>query len=301
MGGKLRISLVQMAMNLSSASNFDRASSLVTQAAEAGSDLIVLPELFMNQYFCKDQDPEYFSLAVEYPADPFFADMCQLARSNGTALVVSFFERSGPSFFNSVVVIDNGGSILGRYRKSHIPDGPGYQEKYYFTPGDTGFMVFDAGEFRVGVGICWDQWFPEAARSMALLGADLIVYPTAIGSEPKNPGYDSSEHWRRVMVGHAAANITPVAAANRVGTELGSTCSIDFYGRSFISDHLGEIIADADGAECIIRATLDLDQAQLARRSWGLFRDRRPDLYGSLTGADSGFTGPEKLKSRFVL
>jgi N-carbamoylputrescine amidase len=206
--------------------------------------------------------------------------MSRLAAELGVVLPISFFERANNAFFNSLAMIDADGRVLGTYRKSHVPDGPGYQEKFYFNLGDTGFRVWHTRVGCLGAGICWDQWFPEAARIMALLGAEILLYPTAIGSEPHEPDYDSSEHWQRVMQGHAGANMVPVVASNRVGTEEGSSCTLTFYGHSFITDGRGAIIAQAPrDEEAVITAQLDLDEAAQARAAWGLFRDRRPDLY----------------------
>jgi len=201
------------------------------------------------------------------------------------------FERAGNAYFNTVAIVDTDGSIVGRYRKSHIPDGPGYTEKFYFTPGDTGFRACPTEPATLGVAICWDQWFPEAARAMALQGAELLLYPTAIGSEPSDPDYDSSAHWRRAMLGHAAANLVPVIAANRIGHEEASTSSLDFYGTSFIADHTGDVVADAGRwNEGVITATFDLEDIRRQRVAWGVFRDRRPDLYGPLLSFDGGET-----------
>jgi N-carbamoylputrescine amidase len=210
-----------------------------------------------------------------------------LANELGVVLPISFFERAGRSFFNSVAVADSDGRVLGCYRKSHVPDGPGYEEKFYFSPGDTGFRVFSTAVGEVGVGICWDQWFPECARAMALLGAEVLCYPTAIGSEPQDPTLDSSAHWQRVMQGHAAANMVPVVASNRIGHEVGEPTEITFYGTSFITDATGAKVAEADRASAsVLTANFDLDELAAARSSFGLFRDRRPDLYGPVLTLD---------------
>lgn len=267
--------------------NIARAEGLVREAANAGAQVVLLQELFETPYFCKDQNPEYFSLARDSAAPDFLAHWRDLAAQLKVVLPVSFFERANNAHFNSLALIDADGSVLGVYRKSHIPDGPGYQEKFYFNPGDTGFRVFDTRYGRVGCVICWDQWFPEAARALALMGAEMLVYPTAIGSEPPAPGYDSSGHWQRVMQGHAAANMVPVTASNRIGAEAGDSCEITFYGKSFITDHTGAIAAQAstDG-EQLVTASFDLDHMAAERTAWGLYRDRRPDLYGSLLSPD---------------
>jgi len=203
-------------------------------------------------------------------------------------LPISFFERSGNTFFNSLAMIDADGNLLSVYRKSHIPQGPGYEEKFYFSPGNTGFQVWDTEFGRLGAAICWDQWFPEAARCMALMGAEALLYPTAIGSEPHIEGFDSRDHWQRAMQGHSAANLLPVIASNRIGEEQGDSCSLTFYGSSFITDHTGGKLAEADReSEAVITATIDMDEARRARYSWGVFRDRRPDLYGPIMGLDA--------------
>lgn len=263
------------------------AEGLVRQAAERGAQIVVIPELFEGLYFCKDRSPDHFSRAREIASHPTVAHFQKLAAELRVVLPISVFERQNNAYFNTVVVVDATGDALGIYRKSHIPDGPGYSEKYYFSPGDTGFQVWNTAYGRVGVGICWDQWFPEAARVMALQGAEVLLYPTAIGSEPQNPAWDSSAHWQRVMQGHAAANLLPVVAANRYGHEVGQSCDITFYGSSFIADNTGEKVAEA-GRDCdaVLVASFDRQEMQSLRASWGLFRDRRPNLYGSVTSLD---------------
>ena len=263
------------------------AEGLVRQAAERGAQIVVIPELFEGLYFCKDRSPDHFSRAREIASHPTVAHFQKLAAELRVVLPISVFERQNNAYFNTVVVVDATGDALGIYRKSHIPDGPGYSEKYYFSPGDTGFQVWNTVYGRVGVGICWDQWFPEAARVMALHGAEVLLYPTAIGSEPQNPAWDSSAHWQRVMQGHAAANLLPVVAANRYGHEVGQSCDITFYGSSFIADNTGEKVAEA-GRDCdaVLVASFDRQEMQSLRASWGLFRDRRPNLYGSVTSLD---------------
>ena len=263
------------------------AEGLVRQAAERGAQIVVIPELFEGLYFCKDRSPDHFSRAREIASHPTVAHFQKLAAELRVVLPISVFERQNNAYFNTVVVVDATGDALGIYRKSHIPDGPGYSEKYYFSPGDTGFQVWNTVYGRVGVGICWDQWFPEAARVMALHGAEVLLYPTAIGSEPQNPAWDSSAHWQRVMQGHAAANLLPVVAANRYGLEVGQSCDITFYGSSFIADNTGEKVAEA-GRDCdaVLVASFDRQEMQSLRASWGLFRDRRPNLYGSVTSLD---------------
>jgi N-carbamoylputrescine amidase len=279
-----------MAMAPDSATNLDTAERLVRRAVlEHGAQVVLLPELFTGPYFCKDQLPEHLDLALPAVGHPAVERCRELAGELGVVLPVSIYERAGNALFNSVVIVDADASVLGTYRKSHVPDGPGYTEKYYFSPGDTGFRVWHTRHGRIGVGICWDQWFPEAARAMALAGAEVILYPTAIGSEPPDPTWDSSGHWQRVMQGHAGANLVPVVAANRVGHEVGVTTEITFYGSSFVTDATGALMAVADRTnEAVIAATFDLVALDRQRRAWGLFRDRRPDLYGPLLTFDGG-------------
>ena len=282
------LAATQFACTWDLAANADRAESMVRQAAELGAQVILLQELFATPYFCITERPEYLALAAPAEGHPLIARFSALARELGVVLPVSFFEAAGPAFFNSVAMVDADGRVRGVYRKSHIPQNPGYEEKYYFSPGDTGFRVWDTAFGRIGVGICWDQWFPETARAMALMGAEVILYPTAIGSEPTAPDYDSQPHWRCVMRGHAAANIVAVVASNRVGMETAPEGrSVTFYGSSFITGPTGDLLAEAGrGEETIITATVDLDAAGALRRTWGVFRDRRTDLYGSLATLD---------------
>ena len=268
--------------------NADRAEALVRQAAGQGAQVILVQELFAAPYFCITQRAEYFDLALPMLGHPLIARFAALARELGVVLPCSYFERAGQVFFNSVAMIDADGTVLGNYRKTHIPQGPGYEEKYYFSPGDAGYKVWDTAFGRLGVGICWDQWFPECARAMALMGAEVLLYPTAIGSEPPAPGYDSQPHWETVMRGHAAANIMPVIASNRIGTEVAPEgTAVTFYGSSFIADQTGALIAKAsrDAQEALI-ASFDLDAIAALRGSWGLFRDRRPDTYGAVGTLD---------------
>ena len=263
--------------------NIDKLERHVREAARRGANLVVLQELFEGVYFCMDEDRRHDVRAHPLKGHPTVARMAALARETGVVLPVSLFERDGDRLFNTLVMIDADGKVLGHYRKSHIPDSPGYSEKFYFADGDTGFRVFETAAGKIGTGVCWDQWFPEAARAMVLMGADVLVYPTAIGSEPSSPGWDSRNHWQRVMQGHAGANLTPVIAANRVGVEKGETSAITFYGSSFIADHTGAKLSEADRvSDSVITAALDLDAMAEARRSWGVFRDRRTDLYGAL-------------------
>jgi N-carbamoylputrescine amidase len=268
--------------------NCDKAESLVREAAAKGAQLILLQELFDGDYFCIEQHTKFLKQAVELDRHPTVKRFAALAKELGVVLPVSVFERAGLAHYNTTVIVDSDGSELGIYRKSHIPDGRGYQEKFYFSPGDTGFKVWQTAVGTIGLGICWDQWFPECARAMALMGAEILLYPTAIGSEPPNPTYDSSSHWQNAMRGHAAANIMPVIASNRVGRETAPDGRSDvFYGRSFIADYQGEKIEEMDRTEEGIRvAEFDLDAIEDLRRSWGIFRDRRPELYGSLLTLD---------------
>ncbi|EPI4816731.1 N-carbamoylputrescine amidase [Vibrio alginolyticus] len=263
--------------------NLAKAKKAIREAAQNGANVILPQELFAAPYFCKKQEAKYFELAEETENCRLIKEMSALAKELGVVIPVSYFEKAGNTFFNSLVMIDADGTVLDNYRKSHIPDGPGYSEKYYFSPGDTGFKVWQTKFGKFGAGICWDQWFPELARSLALHGAEAIFYPTAIGSEPQDPTLDSRDHWQRTMQGHSAANLVPVIASNRVGTEVDDGIETTFYGSSFITDHTGAKIAEAPReGETIIYAEIDLATTAKARHAWGLFRDRRPDLYTSV-------------------
>ncbi|EJB1760039.1 TPA: N-carbamoylputrescine amidase [Vibrio parahaemolyticus] len=263
--------------------NLAKAKKAIREAAQNGANVILPQELFAAPYFCKKQEAKYFELAEETENCRLIKEMSALAKELGVVIPVSYFEKAGNTFFNSLVMIDADGTVLDNYRKSHIPDGPGYSEKYYFSPGDTGFKVWQTKFGKFGAGICWDQWFPELARSLALHGAEAIFYPTAIGSEPQDPTLDSRDHWQRTMQGHSAANLVPVIASNRVGTEVDDGIETTFYGSSFITDHTGAKIAEAPReGETIIYAEIDLAAIAKARHAWGLFRDRRPDLYTSV-------------------
>lgn len=286
MAATVTVAATQFACGPEIAGNVDRAVRLVRAAAARGAQIIQLQELFETPYFCKDQRTELFDLSKPAEDHPTVALMQDLARELRVVLPVSIFERANNAHYNSVVVIDADGEKLGIYRKSHIPDGPGYQEKFYFSPGDTGFRIWETAYANIGVAICWDQWFPECARAMALQGADLLLYPTAIGSEPNDTTYNSSDHWRRVMQGHAAANMLPVIASNRIGFEQGESCALTFYGRSFIAGPRGEILQSAEDQEAILVESFDLRQQQRDRAGWGLYRDRRPDLYAVLMTLD---------------
>ena len=285
------VAAIQMKMSANPAENLKRAEVLVREAAAQGAQIVLLPELFERVYFCQERRYDYLDFALPVSENPAVTRMMAVAKELSVVIPVSFYERDGNCQYNSVAMIDADGSLLGVYRKTHIPDDHYYQEKFYFSPGNTGFCVFETRYGRVGVGICWDQWFPEAARAMALLGADIILYPTAIGSEPILTT-DSQPHWRRTMQGHAAANILPVVAANRVGKETvepslengGQKSALVFYGSSFLADETGEIIAGADReSECVLTARYDFARIRQDRRSWGVFRDRRPETYALLT------------------
>jgi len=284
------VAVAQFASTWDRPANIAKAKNMVRLAASRGANIVVLPELFATPYFCQDQLVDHFAHAAEFHNDPLISDFAALAKEFSVVLPLSVFERATNAYFNAVAIIDADGAVLGRYRKSHIPDGPGYQEKYYFHPGDSGFRVWQTRHGVLGCAICWDQWFPEAARVMALKGADLLVYPSTIGSEPPPaPPVDSRDHWRRVMQGHAAANYVPLAAANRVGLERGNREELTFYGSSFIAGPTGEIVAELGRTEeGVATAQFDFAEVARARTSWGLFRDRRPDLYGPILTADGG-------------
>ena len=281
-----------MSCGESPAQNTAKAKAMARRAAKDGARIILLPELFERPYFCKTQRAEFYEYALSADENPAVRAFQKLAAELSAVLPVSFYERAGNALFNSLAIIGADGAICGIYRKSHIPDGPGYQEKFYFSPGDTGFRAWKTAHGKIGAAICWDQWFPETARAMALAGADIFLYPTAIGDEPHldaaGTPHDSCAHWQTAMRGHAAANMTPLAAANRIGEEeqtgpFGETVRINFYGASFIADEFGKIAAQAArGKEEIIAAELDFSAAAKARAAWGIFRDRRPNLYGAL-------------------
>ncbi|MBM7685374.1 N-carbamoylputrescine amidase [Defluviitalea raffinosedens] len=284
---KVTVAATQMQCSKNIDENIKNAEKLVRNAASQGANIILLQELFETLYFCQEEKPEYFALASELSANKAVAHFSSIAKELNVVLPISFFEKKNNAHYNSVAVIDADGKILGTYRKTHIPDGPGYEEKFYFTPGDTGFKVWNTKFGTIGVGICWDQWFPETARCMALMGAEILFYPTAIGSEPKNPQYDSKNHWQLTMQGHSAANMMPVVASNRIGTETFQDSSITFYGSSFITNGFGEKIAEADrSTETILTAEFDLDELRNQRIAWGVFRDRRPEMYKTLLTSD---------------
>lgn len=278
---KLSLGVIQCALSDDADANIEKMAGHVRDAAAKGADVILPSELFEGHYFCKTQSDVNFSRAYPWREHPSVVKLAPLAAELGVVIPISIFEKAGPHYFNSLVMADADGTLLGLYRKSHIPDGPGYQEKFYFRPGDTGFRVWSTKKGRIGVGICWDQWYPETARVMTLMGAEALLYPTAIGSEPHAPDLDTAARWRRAMQGHAVANVMPVAAANRTGDEDGQL----FYGTSFICDEAGEVVSELGREdEGVIVSTFDLDAVETARASWGFFRDRRPEFYGPIVG-----------------
>ena len=283
---KIKVAATQMSCSWEIEENISKAKILIDQAAKKGANIILLQELFQTPYFCIQYDEKIFKLAQTFDNNKILDEMSKIAKDLNVVLPISFFEKDNNAYFNSIAVINADGNILGKYRKSHIPDGPGYLEKYYFNPGNTGFKVWETKFGKIGIGICWDQWFPEAARIMALKGAEILFYPTAIGDELMSK-YDSSSAWQRVMQGHAAANIVPVVASNRIGSETVKDQTNGFYGKSFICDRTGNIISEASkNKEEIIIAEIDIEENHLFRRNWGLFRDRRVDLYKELLTLD---------------
>ena len=285
---KLTVAALQLALGSEDESeNIAAVSALVEEAAGKGAQVILPPELFSGPYFCREEKDEFFALARPTAEHPSVIAMQALAAKLGVAIPTSFFERDGHHYYNTLAMIDAQGEIQGTYRKSHIPDGPGYEEKFYFRPGNDGFKVWDvpteSGTARIGIGICWDQWYPETARCLALKGAQVLLYPTAIGSEPKDADMDTSRMWRRAMIGHAVSNCMPVVAANRIGHEGSLEAGNNFYGHSFICDEWGDYIEEFGREETgVLVATLDLEAARKHRASWGFFRDRRPQLYGRI-------------------
>ena len=284
---EVTVAATQMACSNETDKNVSNAEKLVRQAASEGAQIILIQELFESQYFCMDQKEELFELSKPFENHPTIKKFSELAKELKVVLPVSFFEKANRAHYNSVAIVDADGSVLGKYRKSHIPDGPGYQEKFYFNPGDTGFKVWNTKYAKIGVGICWDQWFPEAARSMVLSGAELLLYPTAIGGEPEDDGFDSSDMWQRAMIGHSASNQIPVIASNRIGTEKGIDIKNYFYGRSFVTNHVGDKIAEGSrDKEEVLIGKINLSEAETLRNVWGVFRDRRPELYKGLLNLD---------------
>lgn len=283
---KVKYAITQFAMSTKYEESIAKADSFIEKAVKEGANLVLLPELFQRHYFCQTEDYDFFAFAEEASSSKTIKHYQEVAKKNSVVLPISFFEKAGNCYFNSLAMIDADGTVLGIYRKSHIPTGECYEEKFYFSEGDTGFKVFKTKYGNIGVAICWDQWFPEAARIMALKGAEVLLYPTAIGSESVLPR-DTSKHWRNVMKGHAAANIMPVLASNRVGEEKAKNSSMTFYGSSFIADCFGELVESMDKTEEGIRVhEFDLEQIKFERLSWGVFRDRRTDLYDPILKLD---------------
>jgi N-carbamoylputrescine amidase len=284
---KVTLATTQFACTWDREENIATADRLVRQAAREGANVVLLQELFETPYFCAVQKRSFLALAQPLDQHPTVEHFARLAKELGVVIPVSIYERAGNALFNSAVILDADGSRVGHYRKSHIPQAPGYEEKFYFSRGDTGLKPVKTAFGTLGLAICWDQWFPEAARALVLQGAEFLMYPTAIGCEPNNPEVDSMEHWRNVMRGHAGANMVPVLAANRIGTEITGEVTMQFYGSSFIAGHRAELVREAPrSAEAVLVATFDLDACQVDRLAWGCFRDRRPELYGSLMTLD---------------
>ena len=277
---KVKVAALQSSFSNSLSQNIEKTTSLVREAAKKGAQIILPSELIESEYFCREEKDEFFALAKPYQNHPTIEHFQKLAKELNVVIPVSFFERDHNHFYNSIAIIDADGTDLGLYRKTHIPDGPGYEEKFYFRPGNTGFKVWKTKFATIGVGICWDQWFPECARAMMLMGAEILFYPTAIGSEPENEGLDTKDLWQRAMIGHAVSNVVPVVASNRIGNESGQI----FYGSSFIADHRGEKQAEMNRSdEGVIVAEFDLDEIQKNRACFGFFRDRRPEYYRNLS------------------
>ena len=277
---RLSVAAIQAAFGQDPKANLDKVEALICDAAKQNAQIVLPPELFQTIYFPTRQDPNWFETAQSAGTHPSVQALRKIAKGLKLVIPISFFEKDGPHYYNSVAIADTDGEIIGLYRKSHIPDGPGYQEKYYFRPGDTGFKAWKTQHGTIGVGICWDQWYPEAARTMVLGGASLLLYPSTIGSEPYDETLDTSARWQRVMQGHAVANAVPVIAANRVGLEDNDGVQQRYYGHSFIADHTGDIVASLDDkTEGVIVADFDIAEIDAYRADWGFFRDRRPDLY----------------------
>jgi len=283
----VKVAATQMGCSRSIDENIEKADALVREAANQGAQIILLQELFETPYFCQKEKSDYYGYATELEENKAVQHFKQVAKELQVVLPISFYEKKNQARYNSLAVIDADGAVLGKYRKSHIPAGPGYEEKFYFNPGDTGFKVWNTRYAKIGVGVCWDQWYPEAARCMALMGAELLFYPTAIGSEPQDGSLDSKDHWQTCMLGHAAANLIPVVASNRIGVEEDEDSKITFYGSSFIAGPQGNKVAEASRTEETVLVTeFDLEQLEMQRLEWGIFRDRRPDLYGLISSYD---------------
>jgi N-carbamoylputrescine amidase len=284
---KVTLAATQMACSWDIEKNLNVAESMIREAAGQEANIVLIQELFETPYFCIEQNQKHLELARPFENHPTIKRLSQLAKELDVVIPVSFFERANRVFFDSIAMIDAGGNIMGLYRKVHIPNSIGYQEKQYFSPGDMGFKVWKTKFGAIGLGICWDQWFPETARCLCLMGAEILLYPTAIGSEPGEPDLDSRDHWQRTMQGHAAANIVPLAASNRIGIERGEKLEMTFYGSSFIADHTGGKVAEADrSTQSVITATFDLEKIRKYREDWGVFRDRRPSCYNALMTLD---------------
>ena len=279
MSRTLSVAAIQTTYGADMDANIEKTAGFIEVAAKQGAQVVLPSELFQGPYFCTTQDERWFKTAYPAHAHPCVTRLQPVARKFGVVIPVSIYEKDGPAYYNSVAIVDADGEVLGTYRKSHIPDGPGYQEKYYFRPGDTGYRVWSTRHGRIGVGICWDQWYSEPARAMAMMGADVLLYPTAIGSEPHDGSLDTRDPWRRAMQGHAVSNIIPVVASNRIGTEAGLGAPQSFYGSSFIADHRGDLVESLDRTEeGVLVHTFDLDFLDTHRAAWGFFRDRRADL-----------------------
>ncbi|KJD39746.1 carbon-nitrogen hydrolase [Paenibacillus polymyxa] len=284
---KVKVAATQMSCSTNIEENISKAEKLVREAAAQGAQIILLQELFETPYFCQKEKSDYYVYATELEHNKAVNHFKKIAKELQVVLPISFYEKKNYARYNSLAVIDADGEVLGKYRKSHIPDGPGYEEKFYFNPGDTGFKVWNTRYAKIGVGVCWDQWYPEAARCMALMGAEILFYPTAIGSEPQDSSIDSKDHWQTCMLGHAASNLIPVIASNRIGKEIDEESSINFYGSSFIAGPQGNKIAEAGRTdEEVLTAEFDLDELEVGRIEWGIFRDRRPELYKMIATYD---------------
>lgn len=288
---KVKVAATQMSCSGDIDENIRKAEVLVRDAAKQGAQIILLQELFETPYFCQKEKADYYPYATELENNKAINHFKNIAKELEVVLPISFYEKKNYARYNSIAIIDADGTVMGKYRKSHIPDGPGYEEKFYFNPGDTGFKVWNTRYAKIGVGICWDQWYPEAARVMALMGAEVLFYPTAIGSEPQDGSIDSKDHWQACMLGHAAANLIPVVASNRIGKEVDEDSSIDFYGSSFIAGPQGNKIVEAGrNEETVLVSEFDLDALESGRIEWGIFRDRRPDLYRMIASYDGDIT-----------
>ncbi|MBT4525167.1 MAG: N-carbamoylputrescine amidase [Deltaproteobacteria bacterium] len=287
---EVTLAATQMSCSWNLDENIKKAKVMILEAAKKGANIILIQELFETPYFCIEQHVKHYDLAKPLEGHPVIIKMSELAKQLGVVLPISFFERDNKAYFNSLVMIDADGSVMETYRKTHIPNSIGYHEKHYFNPGNTGFKVWNTQFGKIGVGICWDQWFPETARCLSLMGAEILLYPTAIGSEPQDAGLDSSQHWQRVMQGHAAANILPLVASNRIGLESCESLEMTFYGSSFIADHTGAILTEANKHDqTVLTATFDLDAIRKYREDWGVYRDRRPELYQAISTLDGRY------------